>query len=261
MKKAIYRVRHAAAIVLAFSMYIASGNAQQEQQEPPATKQNARESTANETPTTPVAATVASRSAEAAALTYAYEFTQPDFYISHIAIEHNESGQGKITFTRKNDTGPLTEPLQLSPVALARILDDWQALDNLASQDSYQAAKQFPHLGTTRLRVKNGAQPERATEFNWTNNKQAAALVDEYRRAGDQALFIFDITLARENQPLEAPKIMDRLETLISRNGVSDSQQLMPLLRDLTTDERIPLIARNHADRLLKKIGKKSKNN
>ena len=61
---------------------------------------------------------------------------------------------------------------------------------------------------------------------------------------------------ARENRPLDAPKLMDQLETLVTRDGLSDPQQLLPLLRELKIDERIPLIARNHAGRILKKIQK-----
>jgi hypothetical protein len=97
---------------------------------------------------------------------------------------------------------------------------------------------------------------KRTAEFNWTNNKDASSLVNEYRRIADQALLVFDISVARENQPLNAPKLMERLELLLKRNGLSDPQQLVPLLKDLSTDEHVPLIARNHAIRLLKKIEK-----
>jgi hypothetical protein len=96
----------------------------------------------------------------------------------------------------------------------------------------------------------------RTAEFNWTHDPNAEALVKEYRRAADQAIFIFDINLSRENLPLNAPKLMDQLESLLKMNGLSDPQQLVPLLRELYMDERIPLIARNHAERLLKKIEK-----
>jgi hypothetical protein len=61
---------------------------------------------------------------------------------------------------------------------------------------------------------------------------------------------------ARENQPLNAPKLMEQLESLLNRNELSDPYQLVPLLREITTDERLPLIARNHAGRLLKRIQK-----
>ena len=72
--------------------------------------------------------------------------------------------------------------------------------------------------------------------------------------AADQAIFIFDISIARQNQPLNAPKLMEVLESLLRREGLSDPKQLLPLLNDLSTDEHIPLIARNHAIRIIKKI-------
>ncbi len=103
--------------------------------------------------------------------------------------------------------------------------------------------------------MENGER-KRTAEFNWSNNRNAWNLVTEYRRVADQAILIFNMNVAREIQPLNAPQLMDELELLYTRNGLSDPQQLVPLLKDLRTDEHIPLIARNHADRLLKKIEK-----
>ena len=186
---------------------------------------------------------------------YSYEFTQPQFYIRHILIEHNAAGEGKITFERLGENAPIIEPLELSIGALGRILGLWADLRFLDSSADYQAAKQFPHLGTMRLHMENG-EHKRTAEFNWTNDKGASALTNEYRRAADQAIFVFDLSIARENQPLNTPKLMDQLEMLVTRGGLSDPYQLLPLLRDLTTDEHVPLIARNHAARLLKRIEK-----
>ena len=97
---------------------------------------------------------------------------------------------------------------------------------------------------------------KRTAEFNWSTNSDAWNLAQEYRRIADQAIFIFDITVARENQPLNTPGLLNQLESLYARNALSDPKQLVPLLKELRTDEHIPLIARNHADRLLKKIEK-----
>jgi len=131
----------------------------------------------------------------------------------------------------------------------------WEALKFLDSEANYQADKQFPHLGTMTLRMKQGER-ERKAEFNWTHDEGVAALVKEYRGIGEQQLFIFDVSLARQYQPSDTVKIFKRLESLLDRKEISDTTQLVPLLRDLATDERIPLIARNHAARLLKKIEK-----
>ena len=186
---------------------------------------------------------------------YAWEFRQPEFPVSHILIEHDASGRGKITFEHRGEATPIVEPIELSTGALGRISGLWSDLRFLDSDENYQASKQFPHLGTYHLRMDDGKR-RRDAEFNWSDNKQAWALTNEYRRVADQAILVFDIKLAREMQPLNAPQLMNQMEMYLSRDGLSDPHQLVPLLKDLRTDEHIPLIARNHADRLLKKIEK-----
>src|SRR6476661_6553821 len=199
------------------------------------------------------AAAVSSSTTKTDAVKYSYEFTQPKFYIKHIVLEHDANGRGTITFERLNEDVPVTEPIELSADALGRITAAWQALQFLDSSTDYQSNKQFPHLGTMRIGMERGER-KRVAEFNWTNDKDAETLVNEYRKAADQAILIFDVAIARQNQPLNAPKLMEALESLLNRNGMSDPQQLLPLLKDLSTDEHVPLIARNHALRLIKKI-------
>jgi hypothetical protein len=189
------------------------------------------------------------------AVKYSYEFSQPQFVIKHIRLEHDANGRGTVTFERLNEETPIVEPLELSPAALERINSSWQALQFLESNTDYQAEKQFPHLGTMKIGMER-ADRKRVAEFNWTNNSAASTLVAEYRKAADQAILIFDISIARENQPLNAPKLMEAMESLLKRNALSDPKQLLKLLQDLSTDEHVPLIARNHALRLIKKIQK-----
>ena len=186
---------------------------------------------------------------------YSYEFKQPDFLVSRIQIEHDARGRGQITFLRKGQDDPFTEEFELSEAALSRVKALWEALKFLESETDYQSEKQFPHLGTVSVGLKRNGRSRTAT-WNWTNEPSAKALANEYWRAADQAILVFDISVSRENLPLEAPKLMDRLDLLLTRGGLSDPKQLVPLLRDLSTDERVPLIARNHAGRLLKKIEK-----
>jgi hypothetical protein len=147
------------------------------------------------------------------------------------------------------------EPLQLSPAASERISGLWQALRFLDSEENYQSERQFAHLGTMRLKMERDSR-KRTAEFNWTSNKDAFSLANEYRRVADQAILVFDISVARESQPLNTPKLMEEFELQLKRNGLSDPQQLVPLLKDISTDEHLPLIARNHALRLIKKIEK-----
>jgi hypothetical protein len=223
-----------------------------QEQQPPASqgasKQNTRESVSPASPATTVEAT-------SERVRYSYEFTQPNFLIRHILIKHDEQGHGEISFERKDEDAAIVDPLELSPTALARVKALWEALRFMDSNAVYQSEREFPHLGTMRLGMERETR-SKVVEFNWTNDANASALVSEYRRAADQAIFVFNISVSRQNQPLEAPKLMDGLDKLYKSNGLSDPQQLVPLLRELSNDERIPLIARNHAVRLLKQIQK-----
>ena len=188
-------------------------------------------------------------------VSYSYEFKKPEFLIRHILIKHDASGHGEISFEKLGDLEPIVEPLELSARARARILALWDALHFLDSSENYQAERQYPHLGTMRLRMVKATR-ERTAEFNWTNDPNAKLLVDEYRRAANQAIFVFDMSVALQNQPLDSPKLLNRFDNYLKRDELSDPQQLIPFLRELTTDERLPLMARNHAARILQKLEK-----
>jgi hypothetical protein len=188
---------------------------------------------------------------------YFYEFTQPAFTISQISIEHDEKGKGAISFIKKDFDEPVTDPIIVSFAALERINNALTAMNFLDSTENYQYEKDYSHLGNVKFKVKKDERT-RETKFNWTQNENAKIIADEYRKIGQQYIWMFDITLARENQPLEAPKLLDTLDSLIRRNEVSDAEQMIPFLKELSNDERIPLIARNHASRLVGKIEKKT---
>ncbi len=186
-----------------------------------------------------------------------YEFRQPAYDVDHVVIEHDDTGKGTVTFSNRDYDESYTDPIQLSAVTMQKLKGWWDALNFLDSTEDYQSVRQYGHLGTIKLRLKRDKR-ERTAEFNWTENKDVKALMDEYRNLGFQFVWMFKIVLSRENQPLEAPTLISSLEGMLKRNEISDPQQLTPILKELSEDERIPMIARNHAGRLLKQIeGKK----
>jgi hypothetical protein len=189
---------------------------------------------------------------------YFYEFSQPNFIVSQIFIEHDEAGKGKITFMKQDFDEPVSDPIQLSPVTLERIKIAFQMLNFLNSTENYQDEKRnYSHLGNLKFKMKKDGR-ERAAAFNWTENKDARLLMDEYYKIANQFVWMFDINVARQNQPLEAPNLLASLEGYIKRNSISDPPQMIPFLTELSNDERIPLIARNHAARIVKEIEKKA---
>src|SRR5713101_4920748 len=169
---------------------------------------------------------------------YSYEFTKAEFIVSHILIEHDALGRGKITFERRGEETPIIEPIELSISALGRVLGLWTGLRFLDSNENYQTAKSFAHLGTYKLRM-DDSKRQRTAEFNWSNNKEAWTLTNEYRRVSDQAILIFNIQLAREIQPLNTPQLLNEMEMQLTRDGLSDPYQLVPLLKELKIDDHI----------------------
>jgi hypothetical protein len=213
------------------------------------------ESKRNDRPQANSTSIIVPDSKEATSVRYTWEFSQREFLINHIVVEHDATGRGKVTFTRKGEEQPIVENVELRPTVLERIEKLWRELRFLDSNENYQSSKNFAHLGTYKLGMSDHDR-KRMVEFNWSGNTSAWSLAQEYRRVADQVIFIFDMTVARENQPLNTPGLLKQLESMYNRNALSDPKQLVPLLKEIRTDAHIPLIARNHADRLLKKIEK-----
>ncbi len=198
----------------------------------------------------------ANSSAENAAV-YFYEFSQPNFTVSDISIELDENGKGKITFTKQNFSDSVSDPINLSAESVEKLKTLYQNLNFLDSTENYQYEKDYSHLGNMKFTMKKGGR-ERTAKFNWTDNKDAKALADEYRKIANQYIWLFDFGVARENQPLETPRLLDSLDSLIKRNEINDVNQMIPYLKALADDERIPLISRNHATRLVQQFEKQT---
>jgi hypothetical protein len=52
---------------------------------------------------------------------------------------------------------------------------------------------------------------------------------------------------------------MDQLASYLSRGEISDPPHLAAYLTELSNDERLPLIARNHAGKLVRQLQKQDK--
>ncbi|MEQ1923664.1 MAG: hypothetical protein ABL952_14245 [Pyrinomonadaceae bacterium] len=196
---------------------------------------------------------------KAYAPTYFYDFDRPGFTYSHIAIEHDANGKGQIALTKDGYDEIWTDPLQLTAATLKKINSALAALNFINSTESYQfPTRDYSHMGNMTLRVVRDGK-ERIAKYNWTENKDAMALMDEYRRISNEYTWRFEIILARENQPLQTPGLMDAIAGYVNRKEISDPPHLIPFLTELTTDERLPLMARNRAAKLIEQIEKAKK--
>jgi hypothetical protein len=190
--------------------------------------------------------------------THFYEFTRPGFSYGKIVIEHDDAGKGKISFLKDGYDEMLTDPISLSAVTLKKIADALTELNFLDSTEDYQYIRDYSHLGNLTFTLKQGGR-SRTTKYNWTENKGAKALMDEYRRISNVYTWRFEILLARQNMPLQTPSLMDAIDGYYRRGEISDPVSLVPFLKELSTDERLPLMARNRAIKLIKDVEKINK--
>lgn len=190
---------------------------------------------------------------------YRYEFTQPEFLVSRVVIQHDDTGRGTISFEKRSFSEDITEPIELSPATLERLKASFTALNFLDSTEDYQFERDFSNMGNVAITLKNAGRG-RTAKYNWTANKDAKALMDEYRRIGNQFVWMFDFNLARQNQPLETPRLVESFDSLLKRNEIADPHQMLPFLQAVSNDERVPLIGRNHAGKIVKQIEKQKKN-
>src|SRR5262245_58173300 len=190
----------------------------------------------------------------AAGAHYRYLFENPRFTTPVQELEFDGSGQGKFRFKRK-DSDEIVNKLSLSPEVLSQIqllLDD---LNFLASAEDYQYKKDFSHLGNMTISYSRG-EKERTVKFNYTENQSMSRLTDIFRNIVTQETRIFELEAVLANDPISAPAQLRMLESELKSKRIADPHRFDPILKNVKLDEGVPLIARNHADRLLNMINK-----
>jgi len=187
-----------------------------------------------------------------------YKYSRPGFLYTDIRVEHDENGRGRIYFKKNGSDEVIDDPIELSAPMLKGLNEAFAELNFLDSNENYQYEKDYSHLGNIEITLKRDGR-SRTAKYNWTENKAAKFLMDEYRRISNEAIWKFEMSISRENQPLESPRIMDGFASYIQRNEISDPPHLIPFLNQIANDERLPLIARNHATRIIATIEKNAK--
>lgn len=190
-----------------------------------------------------------------AAATHIYLFERPGFMYPRIEIRHDDAGRGVITFEKMDLDEEMNDPIELSPATVTALNEAFSRLNFIDSNEDYDLKKASVATGTISITLKENGRSRTAT-FRWSENADAKFLMDEYRRISNEFIWKFEMKVARENQPLETPRLMARFSSLYQNNDLPDPPHFLPLLKQLADDEILPLIARNDADRVAKAIEK-----
>ena len=185
---------------------------------------------------------------------YRYLFENPRFTTPVQELEFDGSGQGKFRFKRK-DGDEVVNKLSVSQEVLSQIQLLLDGMNFLASDENYQHKKDFSHLGNMTISYSRGGK-ERTVKFNYTENQSMSRLSDIFRNIVTQETRIFELEAVIANDPISAPAQLRMLESELKSKRVADPHRFDPILKNIKLDEGVPLIARNHADRLLQMISK-----
>jgi hypothetical protein len=188
-------------------------------------------------------------------MSFNYKFENPRFYIPVIEIDLGSKGTGELRFKRGESDEVLDCKLKLLPATMSRIRELFDLSRFLNSDTQYQDDKDFSHLGWVTLAAKQGAR-ERKVRFNYTKNAEVKELADIFRGIATQEMSLFDIENAQRYQPLDLPKQLEILENDLRLERIAEPERVLTALKEIVGDDTQPLIARNHAKRIVEAIKK-----
>lgn len=185
---------------------------------------------------------------------YRYIFENPRFTTPLQEVVFDGDGQGQFRFKRK-DSEEIVNQLSVSARVLSQIQAIFDELNFLASREDYQHKKDFSHLGTMTITYARGGK-ERTVSFNYTDNQSLSRLREIFHNLVTQETRIFELETILANDPISTPAQLRLLESELKSKHIADPRRFEPMLQSIKLDEGVPLIARNHAERLLQTIRK-----
>jgi hypothetical protein len=191
--------------------------------------------------------------AAAGELTFSYKFENARFDIRLIEIDLNSNGTGALRFLRGTSDEILDCQVKLLPATIARIRNLFEVSGFLASDASVQDKRDFSHLGWVTFVARQGAR-ERKQRFNSTANVHLKELADIFRGIASQEISLFDMENAERYQPLDLPRQLETLENDLKLERMAEPERLLTALNEIVRDDIQPLIARNHAKRIIEDI-------
>ncbi|MFN0086958.1 MAG: hypothetical protein ACKVX9_16320 [Blastocatellia bacterium] len=189
-----------------------------------------------------------------AQLRYHYLFENPRFLVPVQEVEFDGAGHGRFRFQRKDQEETILT-FEVSGALLSKVQSLFDALNFLESSEDYQHKKDFSHLGIRTITLSRGGRA-RTVRFSYTDNQSLNRLADVFQDLATQETRFFEMEAIRANDPISTPAQLRLLESELRSKHIADPVRFEKVLQEIKLDEGVPLIARNHADRLLQMIHK-----
>ncbi len=193
-------------------------------------------------------------SGDSAAPRYHYLFENPRFTTPVQEVEFDGAGRGRYRFQKK-DQEETVLTFEVSGALLSQVQTLFDSLNFLESNEEYQHKKDFSHLGTKAITFSRGGR-ERTVKFNYTENQSLNRLADIFQNLATQETRFYELEAVRASDPISTPAQLRLLEGELKSKHIADPGRFEKVLQEIKLDEGVPLIARNHAERLLQMIRK-----
>src|SRR2546423_327801 len=89
-------------------------------------------------------------------------------------------------------------------------------------------------------------------ELGW--HAVSGDLADIFRGIATQEMPLFDIETSEQFQPLDLPRLLDAIENDLRLQRITEPERLLAKLQEVAGNPTQPLIARNHATRMVNDI-------
>ncbi len=169
----------------------------------------------------------------------------------YLSITVNTSGEA-IYDGRKLDEPPAPRSLKLTEATTRRIFQLVAALDYFQSGD-LESHKKVANLGWKKFSYEANGKETRA-EFNYTQRRDAQALIDVFERIGSVAHHIAALEYSIKYDRLRLPEQLRRIQIDLDRDALADPGLMAPTLEKIVRDSRFLHLAQSRAQDILQRL-------
>jgi hypothetical protein len=188
--------------------------------------------------------------ADFTSFTYCHENSRGPYELQCIQFDPNAKGEVKF---KRREAETVTVTIQLSDPARDRFLALLAGTNDLDHPETFESGKKIADLGAKHLTLEMAGGKREAT-FNYSLRKDVTELQNFFEGLINQETLVFDVQNAMKFEKLSMPKRLERIETEIKSNRVSDPERLIPLLEKIESDQQIMNYARTQAAKIKKEI-------